>query len=402
MYPLNAVLIGCGDFSVGRSETLRAQVRRELSNLLACVRTEFADVTAAIERFQLGPDEPVLFLVYLRSLDDLAQLPQLAARFPGQPILGLRDARSDQQLFRGALRAGASFAIPVPLEPTDLQAALEWIGREYGFVPRQTPVVAVAGVTGGAGATTLALNLAYEAAVTLERRCILAEAALRLGVLATYLEVEPRFTIHHLLEDLEGLDIDLVRSALTPVVPNLDLLSGPQHAIQPRPVQVADLARVIHYARPLADLIVVDVPCTYDDLFFQLLAAADQVVLVMEQKLASVRAVQMVRDSLRRDGAKAEQQRVVVSRYDPRVPGFRADELARHLGLTAVPRTVANDFASVSGAIHLGLPLRKHAPASPVLADIENLLRSLLDLRERPQAEKPGAFRRLVHAFGLR
>ena len=75
--------------------------------------------------------------------------------FPGQPILGLRDSRSKQQLFQGALRAGAAFAIPVPLDPYDFQTALEWISRQYGFVPKRTPFIAVAGVSSGAGAHDL-------------------------------------------------------------------------------------------------------------------------------------------------------------------------------------------------------------------------------------------------------
>lgn len=401
MYPLDVVLIGCGDFSVGRAETLRSYVRRELSNLLARVKTEFPDAARAIKQLKLANDELVLFLIYLRSLEDLVQLQRLAAAFPGQPILGLRDAKSDQQLFRGALRAGAAFAIPVPFEAADLQAALEWISRQYGFVPKQTPLIGVAGVGSGAGATTLAVNLAFEAAASLGRRCILTEAAPRLGTLATFLDVEPRFTIHHLLDDPEHLDIEMVRGALTPVTTNLDLLPGPQHAIHPREVPAAELVRVIHYARPLADLIVMDVPCTYDDLYFETLAAADQIVLVMQQRLPSVRAMQMVRDALHRAGVRDDKQRIVVNRYDPRVPGFGADELGRHLGLAKPPRTVADDSAGVGAAVHLGLPLRQHCPASAALADIEKLLRSLLNLRNLPPAEKPGALRRLVRAFGI-
>ena len=47
-----------------------------------------------------------------------------------------------------------------------------------------------------------------------------------------------------------------------------------------------------------------DVPCTYDDMYFETLAIADQVVLVGEQKIPSIRTLKLVCEALTRiDGA---------------------------------------------------------------------------------------------------
>jgi pilus assembly protein CpaE len=399
MYPLNVILIGCGDAWVGREHSLRALVRRELSNQLACVKSEFRDVDGAIRDVHFEKDEHALFLIQLHILDDLPQLQRLSAAFPGQPILALRDVGSDRQLFLGALRAGAAFAIPVPFESEDFKAALDWIAREFGFVPRQTTTIAVAGVTGAAGATTIALNLAYEIATSMNRQCILAELAVRLGMLATYLNVEPRVTLFHLVDNLEQLDVETVRQALTPVAENLHLLAGPQEAILGNTVPPADMLRVVQYLKPLADVVVLDVPCTYDDLYFESLTQADKIVLVMEQKLPSVRAVQMVRDALHRRGVAASKQSIVVNRYNASTTGFTADELAQHLHVAKV-LTVANDFAAVNAAVNNGRPLRQQAANSRVLTDITALIRPLLDMRQLP-VEEPNFFKRVVRAFGM-
>ena len=121
----------------------------------------------------------------------------------------------------------------------------------------------------------------------------------------------------------------------------------------------------------------------------------------MEQKLPSVRAIQMVRDTLHRADGGADPPLVVINRYDPRMLGFGAEDLAHHLGLASVPRTVANDFTNVSAAIHHGRPLRQQTPGSPALADIDELLRPLLNLRDRPKKEKPGTFTAAGSRFRL-
>jgi len=399
MYPLDVVMVGCGDGFVGRDTGLRAEVRRELANMLACVRNEYRDADSVIKDVHLAKNEHVLFLMALNSVDDLPQLQRLSAAFPDQPILALRAAESDRQLFLGALRSGAAFAIPVPFEPEDFKAGLEWVCREFGFVPKQSLFIAVAGVSSAAGATTLAVNVAYEIATTFQRPCILAELAVRLGMLATHLNIEPRFTLYHLIDDLDNLDVELVRQVLTPVTDNLQLLCGPQETIQPQALPVAALMRLLRYLRPLADVVVADVPCTYDDLYFEALAAADKIVLVMEQKLPAVRAMQMVRDALHRRQVPTSKQTIIVNRYQPQLRGFSADELAQHLHVPKVV-TIANDAAAVAAAIDLGQALRQHAPNSRALADITAVIRPLLDLRERP-AQDPSLFQRVVRAFGL-
>jgi len=394
MYPLHVILVGCG-------ESIRGQVRRQLANQLVWIKAEYRDVTTALQKTKLDADELPLFIVYLRGLDDLPQLQKLSSAFPGKPILALRERNSDQQVFLGALKSGAAFAIPVPLDGDDLQTALNWIGRQFGYTPRLATVVAVAGVAGGCGASTVAVNLAHEFGATLAKHTILMELSTRLGMLASYLNVEPRFSLLNLLEDTENLDMDYFRQVLTKVNDHLELLSGPPQAIQTQGGSPADLMRIVHYARPLADVVVLDVPCTYDDTYFEALSSADRIVLVWEQKIPSVRALQMVRDALHRKHVPDERVPLVVNRYEERVKGFTLTDLEQLLHVKGL-RTVANDFGNISAAQNSGQSLRSQAPGSRALADIDKLVRHLAGLREVSATDKQtSVFGRVVRAFGL-
>ena len=89
-------------------------------------------------------------------------------------------------------------------------------------------VVAVTGAAGGSGATTVAVNLAYEIAEKLERATILAELTLQMGSLASMLDVHPRFTLPYLIREIQRVDDFLVEKTLVPVTDRLRILGGPQ------------------------------------------------------------------------------------------------------------------------------------------------------------------------------
>src|SRR5262249_47317955 len=148
-------------------------------------------------------------------------------------------------------------------------------------------------------------------------RVVLAELSLQVGKLPLYLNVEPRYTTHDLLRDIHRLDLYFMQQALTPIVERFSILAGPYHTVSPLTVPSTDVLLLIECLRQLADVVVLDVPCTYDAIYFDTLMAADSVVLVGEQKVPSIRSLQMVHESM---GDK--QHMLLLNRYDPDLPGF--------------------------------------------------------------------------------
>src|SRR5262249_32621736 len=155
--------------------------------------------------------------------------------------------------------------------------------------------------------------------------------------LPLYLNVEPRLTTHDLLRDIHRLDLYLIQQALTPIVDRFHILAGPYHTLSPLAVPPADVLLLVGCLRQLADIVVLDVPCTYDVLYFDTLKSADQVVLVAEQKVPSVRALQMVHGSL-----VDKPHHLLLNRYDPNLPGFGVDRLKTMLHSKEL-MTIASD-----------------------------------------------------------
>jgi Flp pilus assembly CpaE family ATPase len=154
----------------------------------------------------------------------------------------------------------------------------------------------------------------------------------------------------------------------------------------------------------MTNFAVFDVPCTYDDMYFETLAAADQVVLVGEQKIPSIRTLKLVCEALDRLDS-LQKLHIVINRYDPRMPGFGAERLKNLLGKGDL-LTIGNDYASVMASINHGRPLRQESPRSPVLADMNRVVQTLLNREKKADhtsspGGSPAILGRLIRRFGL-
>jgi pilus assembly protein CpaE len=393
MYPLKPILVGCDD-------DLLPHVRRELSNLGVDPEGEFHDARRAVDTLYATRTQPRLFILNLASVGDLSHLRRLSSTFLGQPILALIKGKNPDALI-ATQRAGAVQVVPLPLDPGDFRLALDCIGMQFGFGAAATCIIAVSGVTGGCGATSVAINLAYEIAQQYQRPTILAELSAQVGMLAAYLNFEPKYTLYDLLKHAAGIDSYMVKNALVSFADHLQVLAGPNRVITDLQVTADDIARLLEHSRRLAEVIVLDVPATYTDLYFATLAASDQVVVVGEQKIPSVRNLKLTLESLA--GAGLHSHHVLINRYDPNRKGFALEALRELLRFPEL-RPIANDEENLSAALSEGRPLRLQAPRSPVLADIDNLACSLIHVTEdSPAAARPKAnfLGQLASVFGI-
>jgi pilus assembly protein CpaE len=376
MYPLKIITVNCG-------ESLLTQIRQELNNYQTSVEIEFNSVNQAIEKWSWNDSEPHLVLFQFRGLSDVHELQCLKRAFTW-PVIALVDTGRDQlaTLLILANRAGATQVVPVPLDAEDFRSALDTVGLEYGFGGSNAKIIAVSGVTGGCGATTIAINLATEIAHLYKRRTILVELALQKGMLATYLNVEPIYTLPDLLNANMKLDLSVVQQALIQITENFHIVSGSHFEITPVEASHLDVLRLLDHFRRLADVVILDVPCTNDEAYVQTLSAASHVVLVAEQNLPSLRSLRLVLEMLAKVDLKSETRgemalEVVLNRYDPKSREFDLNRLKELMKVTEMT-TVANDYAAIKAALNRGVPLRLEVPRSRALADIDGLATKVL------------------------
>ena len=126
--------------------------------------------------------QPRVLLVQIGADCEADTIRRLTTDLGGWPIMALLPSQNTEDFLR-VNRAGAVQVVPLPLDPVDLQQALCVIGSHADRDSLDRHVFAVTGAAGGSGATTVAVNLAYEIAEKLGQSTILAELTLQMGSL---------------------------------------------------------------------------------------------------------------------------------------------------------------------------------------------------------------------------
>jgi pilus assembly protein CpaE len=397
-FAAKAILVGC-------EPDVAAHVRDALAELTVEVEAEFPDARSAIDSIRLAPNEQRLCFMSVPGPEQVQPLKWLSENLVGRPLVALVGPDSAAKTLFAVNRAGASQVLPLPLEHADLKAALHTLKVRHSL-PQSVAarrVIAVSGVTGGCGATTIAINLAYEIAHLYELSCILVELA-PMGMVATCLDVDARHTTSDLLCDMQSVDVGLVEKTLTRFNDRFSILPAPFREAEPLNTTPADIIRLLDHVKQLADVVVLDLPANNSDRHLETFTATDQVVLVAEQAVPSLRALTYVRERLSEDEG-FRRQTLVINRYSANKEGFNVTHLQRLLRTPQLV-TIASDYPAVSASHNEGRPLRQQAARSRVLADIDRLAAMLVSTGpEAPSAEQPPQrkrFGRLVRSmFGL-
>ncbi len=270
-----AVREGLGEVTVEQLDIRRGGVRAAIAAMqkMATPKVLVVDVS--------GEDQP------LTALGDLAHVVE-----PDVCVLVIGET-NNVDFYREITRGmGAADYLAKPL-------TRDIVARHFSaFLRGKTPgaqatmggrSIAITGVRGGVGATTLAVNMAWNFGVLMRRHTVLLDPDIQTGSAAFLLNVQPGPGLRVALEAPERLDSLLAERAAQPAADRLHVLAGEESvAIQPNPAPGA--AKVLLDAlRSRYNFIVADVPFAPVPLYRDLLDLVDQRVLVMEPTLAAVR-----------------------------------------------------------------------------------------------------------------
>ncbi|WP_461211317.1 AAA family ATPase [Desulfocurvus sp. DL9XJH121] len=286
----------------------------------------------------------------------------------------------DPDLIIAAMRAGVSEFLAWPLEPKDLAAALDRFTARRGKAPEtRAPsgpkgrLVHVLGVKGGVGATTLAVNLAAEVRrAAPDRGVALVDAALPLGEIPLFLDLDYAYTWAEAVRDTSRLDATFMEGLMVRHASGLDVLCAPDHIEDAASLRPDGLAAALKLLRTMYPLVVVDGSPYLDDLSLAAVREADEVLLVTELSLPGLSVVRRLLESFANlDQGLSDKVRLVVSRHQAR-GGIDPAEAEKLLGVPVFHK-IANDYPGTLEAVNQGAPLFQAAPKSPAAKDIAAL-----------------------------
>lgn len=335
------------------------------------------DAQAALARKQT----PDVLMVELDAANpnDLADLASIVETSNGLnlPVIATSEVSSIQAV-RQLLHLGVADFVPQPITRSDLLSAVEVaVGRKNVATAakpvRSGRVISVMMSSGGAGATTTAVELAHEllhGPKKSRRRVCLIDLDLQFGNVALRLDLEPKRTIRDLVRDAEKVDAALFDAVLTHHDSGLSVVAAPRELVMPDLLAPLTVKRILDLAAQTHDYVVVDLPSYWTTWTPNVLGASHAVVLVAQITVPAIRAARRRLDFMRAEGMGQVPVVVVANRYDGgHLLGGRKgpskSEVEKALG-HPIDYSVASDFKRMNEAQNRGVVLSVVKPSASI------------------------------------
>lgn len=292
------------------------------------------------------------------------------------------------------LRLGADDFAPYPLPEGALHDAIERLRQTPGTQsPAQTGgdtrhkgvILPVYGVAGGSGATTFAVNLAWELSKLPSRKprkiCIL-DLDLQFGSVSTYLDLPRRESVFELLADISAMDHESFAAAMVSFNDAVDVLTAPADSLPLEILSVDDVERLLNEAAAQYDYVIVDLPTTLVHWTETVLQRADIYFALMEMDMRSAQNAQRFVRLLKAEDLPYEKIRYVMNRgpkFTDLAGKGRIKRLAENLSID-IELILPDGGKPVMDACDHGMPLAETAAKNPLRKDIAKLAASLDEL----------------------
>jgi pilus assembly protein CpaE len=395
------------------------ETREHLTRLLGLEREIDVAATAGSgeEAIQVAMDQRpdiIVMDINMPGIDGIAAAEIIADRMPNCPIIMMSVHGEAEQLKR-AMLAGAREFLVKPFSADEFATSIKRV-HERELVRREqlaaavgiaTPtvaqpdanaedhqVVAVFSPKGGAGRTTIAVNLALALHRETNQRVALVDANLQFGDVGVLLNLNPKN--RSVLDAVEGgePDRDIIESVMVDHSTGIRVLLAPPSPEGADLVTPAYLRKIVDILRETHDWVVVDLPSGLNDHTLGVLDAADQIIVAAALEITTIKNVRLfleVADQLDYERSKL---RLVINRSDA-AQGIRIGDVEASIR-RPIDGAIVSDGRLAVLAVNRGVPFVVSHPESPLSRDVVKLARTVAGegATETDKTAKRGLFAR--------
>lgn len=347
------------------------------------------EIAFGLSEYAVFPENgvPADLLVYeITDNDTAAQFAYLKNALTSGAVrdVFLVSGSTDPGVLIQALKVGSREFFPLPLKSVDLYNALKKRGAETSSAPDaeaktekpiKSAIIHVLGSKGGAGATTISVNLARGLAdADRGKKVALIDLNVLFGDVAAFVNLQPPFPDWSgIAKSIARLDSSLLMDTLRKHSEGLYILPAPIGLIEAS-VSGTDIARkLLTVMKSVFDYVVVDGGQDLGDISRTIMGMADHVLLVTQLNLSGLVNIRRLKDVFARLGYPAEDRLFIVgNRVNRRSVSISLEDAQRTIK-KRIDWTVPNDFVTAMNAINAGRPLADIAPGSEIAQSIGGL-----------------------------
>jgi len=288
-------------------------------------------------------------------------------------------------LVRDLLRLEHADILEAPFAPDQLTSAIQALLAGMAAAPAPAGPAsgsrcwAVMGAVGGAGATTLAIEMAHALSTRDKARVCLIDLNLADGAAAAYLGVNGALRLSDFAAAPERIDTAVLQALSAAVSPSFDLLAAPR---DPTGFDLAThdaVLRLLEVACETYDWVILDMPRHRRAWSLEALSGCDEILVISELTVPALLAARSLSDEVEHALSGAAQPRIVLNRLASRVfgPAPSMTEAERALQRKAVAG-VSSDWEAAAASANLGGPVAQHRPKSKIVKDVQGLVEKLV------------------------
>ena len=283
---------------------------------------------------------------------------------------------NDAQLILKAIRMGFKEFLLRPFDDEQLLEAAERITKLSLNQKQQGRLISVFGTVGGAGSTTIAVNLACELQQLAKRSAVIVDLDLFYGHVATLMDLSPQFSIADLCQTLDAIDSSMIEKALVKHDTGLSVLARPAHFAQAQSMSAPNITTVLNALCEMFEYVICDGPTRNDTIAPSVLDIADISVMVLNMTVPSVRNIDRILKEMEREGYNLERIKLVLSRYYNDSGTLTVEDVEGTLNKKLF-EIIPEEPKVVPASINTGQPLLKSAPKSKTREAIRSLAKKI-------------------------
>jgi pilus assembly protein CpaE len=318
----------------------------------------------------------------------LENLPQ---KMPHTHVLVCSYNREPDFLIR-AMQVGIREFLPLPLTQSDMEGALNRVlmSRKQltPAVNQEGKIIVVTSHKGGAGSTTVAVNLAQALSESIPGHVALIDLGRPFPDVATFLDQESNYSIADLVQNIATLDKSFIQRIMQPYGAKLSILHGASDFKEQDSIELESLERIFALLRGMYSYIVIDLSHWLDELFLKVITEADIVLLLTGLTVPDLRNLKKLWPYTIEWHHDKRKIKIVVNRFD-NSNGLQLRDVENILQHRAFA-TLTSDYQSMMQSLNQGTPLSGAAPRSKLWRDIKELASQVLQEIGGDEAEANG------------
>jgi pilus assembly protein CpaE len=323
----------------------------------------------------LQEELPDLLLVEMDGCQTVPDwLESITGHFPQTPVLLCSGQRDPDFLIR-AMQVGVREFLSLPLNREELDAAVSRVWQSKKRLQsadnRMGQVIVVTAQKGGAGSTTIAVNLAMALSEMLPERLALVDMGRPFPDIANFLDQEVNYSITDLLHNPDTMDLSFVQRIMQSYGKKVSILHGCSDFKEQDNMELEALEKIFAILRSTFRFIIVDLGHWLDDLFLQVLLEASQILMLTGLTVPDLRNLKKLWPMFHEWHLDQNKVKMVVNRYE-RSNGLQLRDIEQIVH-QPVFHTLPSDYFALMDALNQGTPLSTNAPRSKLWRSIEQL-----------------------------